>query len=152
MHAFIHILIHPSSALKLFPFINCQYPFAPEPEVGFLNPLSATAKYLKSSGTPSRCRIFLTSGKYLANFKCNSVDDCQYALTFSSRSKLFHRYLHLTVLFLLQNQTFYPILHWPLVVKVEKFGHAAFELGDRDRKVTPINKPKYGQYDTKWFF
>ena len=42
-------LISNSYSIPVF-FKNCQNPFAPDGEVLFSNPLSATAKYLKSSG------------------------------------------------------------------------------------------------------
>ena len=38
------------------PFLNCQKPFAPEGDVAFWKPLSATTIYLRSSG-----RLFFIS-------------------------------------------------------------------------------------------
>jgi len=45
-------------------FKNCQKPLAPALEVALRNPLSATAKYLKSSGIPSCFSIGSITGEY----------------------------------------------------------------------------------------
>ena len=68
-------------------FMNCQKPAAPAGLTTWLNPLSMTARYLKSEGTPSSSKMGSITGNHrAARFRYNMVELCRYVFTISSRS------------------------------------------------------------------
>ena len=67
--------------------MNCQNPAAPAGLTTWLNPLSMTARYLKSEGTPSSSRMGSITGNHrAARFRYNMVELCRYVFTINSRS------------------------------------------------------------------
>ena len=68
MISFINIAVYLKPNCFAVDGINCQNPFAPLGERVFSKPLSMTAKYLKSSGTPSSFKIASILGNHLLAF------------------------------------------------------------------------------------
>jgi len=92
-----------------FPTLSmiCQKPVAPEEETALYNPLSITARYLKSSGI----LFFLSIGSITGNHRwalliANMVNECQYVFTKNSLSILSKTSKLSRGTFSLQNQVF----------------------------------------------